>query len=787
MHISRLRWWLPRIFLAGIVGISVLLLLAPHVPIWGERHEYDVKKGTIRLQPGESIEQTFTAEYQRLDTILFWLQSSTLPRAGRLMLTLSTPSEERTLFADLAAIPPSGTVIFAPTKVVPLKVGQTGLMHLALLDAEQPIYFLYQIDGSLYPDGSITRYTNTNHNGDLAFQQRYQRPALFTSPRQWAYALSLIVAGLVMARVVRIVLQQKISLPARSDIFIGLIVSILITCFYGYYLLQAGTWISPGDFVKDVAYLEASRQAFKQFSWPVWSHTLCGGLPLLGNPESNTLSLALLFTPFLSSQNALLTLLAVEAGLSALGTYLLARAFRLSPPASLIAVIINTLSAAYAYRLAEGFSMIGAAMAFTPWVLLGFWQVIDKKKWWGTLIAGISLAAIFLRGEVHLIVGLIITLVVLTVIASIKKKHWHPVAVLLAVGAIAWLAVAPKLLAYVENPDLFTSNLKPYVVSLTQAGFLDDVFLQTHDRSLKIPVAYSTEEHWGNFGSYTGWLPWVLAAIGLLKPTRYRWFILTGLVTTFLLGEGTLFAWLWPYLGPVGILLRMPTRLFGLLMVFLGLAAASGIQAIGSFFPQKIKLVVATILLISLALNLTHVTSTILADHFSRRSHVTLLSPSQPTLAAHRNESPQHAAHPAIVQKSGYLLPRLCADLNDEPDFASFTEPTLPLTSLPAALQLNQIVIYPTKQTREFTVHERFTSTWIADPGLIIRGPTNALRVILPPDPPSPIRLYYLSGTSLVQQLMVSWLCLTMLGLGYVLIGQPKNDTPAPERDYSSG
>lgn len=754
--------WLVWFFLLGIIVASALIIAAPNTPAWGERHTYDASKGSIRLNPGKTVEQTFTSEFALLDTVLVWLDPQRLPPTGVLTLRIEGKDVAAATQLALRDIPASGTAAFALPHPVRLGTGTSAKLQLQLTETTQPVYLFFQIGGTLYRGGELA-----HRAGDLGFQLRYLRPPLGARSYHWLAGMLLLVAGSIVGWLLRATLRQPltITLSLRRDALVALCIAGAVAAWYGFFIIHPDTWISPGDFVKDVAYVQASAQALQQGAWPIWSHLICGGLPLLANPESNTLSLATLLATIMPSAQALLTLLALEAGIAAAGTFALARSFHVSRIAAVMAAAIAAISPAYAYRLGEGFSMTGGAVAFTPWVLLGFFHAVRHRRWWGALLAGAGLGLIFWRGEVHIIVGVIMVLGLWTIISSLTQRGVRPLGVLLGIAAVTAVMASPKLLAYGEHDALFTSHLKPYVVRLWDAGLLDDIFFTAPDRTVKVVVRYGTEESWGNFGSYTGWLPWILAAVGLISRSRLRWWLLAGAAGLLVLAEGTLFDYVLRPLGPLGVLLRLPTRVLSIFLVLLGIGAGLGtttFQRIGGWPGRLLALVLTAAIIVDLGM----VTSHLLRQSFSEHSALRLPPPTTTTqFADHQNISENSSRHSAVLLASNYLLPNLCADLNIDRPFAVDQPPTYALATVPAEVTANGIVLHDPPPAGDVYVNENFISSWVVDHGIVLESSTNAVHVITPPEPKSRLTLRVVSGLRRSQQALLIVLLCTAVGV----------------------
>lgn len=755
--------WLAWVLGIGILVGSIALVAAPPVPHWGERHEFDATKGFVRLSPRAAVTQTFSLEHSLVDTVVVWLDPGFNHSQGNLHLYLAQGDQSSETVLPVAAVPTSGTAVFSLPRPLRGVAGEAGTLTITLHDTAQPLRLFFQIDGSIYSGGELGQRT-----GDLGFQVRYQNAALGEAWYHWLVAAVLVIAGIVASVAVHQTLKPTVALvtPPTLEIVITLALGLGVALFFAALLVQPGTWIGPGDFVKDVAYLQASAHSVSHGAWPVWSHVTCGGLPLLGNPESNALSLGTLLALLVAPEQALRVLLALEAGMGAAGVYVLGRLLGLRPGSSIVASLIFSLAAAYPYRIMEGFTMIGATVAFTPWVLVGYFVTTRFARWWGVWLSGMALAAMFLRGEVHLIIIVLLLLIILSLSDAVRQRRLMPVLVLCTIGAITLLWASPKLLAYGEHADLFTSHLPPHVARLGPMGLLDDVFLQDYDRTVKIPIQYGTEEHWGNFGAYTGWLPWVLAAVGGISSQRWRWPLLGSLIIIVGLGEGSLFDMSLRHVEVLGSLLRNPARLLLLATLPLALLAGFGLQWLyqRKLLGQLLALTAALAILLDLGSVSSRLLSTALA---TTRATPPDVAP-HPMLALHQNASGDPWYHSGVLLKAGYLLPHLCADLNIDHPFTNDLPPLSPLAGVPSGLQPNGIVLPTVPARSDVFINENFMSAWVAAPGLVLESPEKSLHLITPLNPPPRVELAVISATKRAQQIIILVVSLTS-GVGVIL------------------
>jgi hypothetical protein len=791
-------------YIAGLLliigsGLAALFLfLAPSLPEWGIRHSPHDEAKYLPLVPQQTVEQTFLAERPLLDSVAIWFHPTLpLPAEGTLNLTILTPDKESSSFLPIADISPDGLAIFQFSPAISVPIDQPSTLRLSTTSAH--LFLTYQIDATKYPEGQLYYSPNPTKLGDLAWQVRYQRPALTISLVQWLYIIILPFAGLLSALLLiylsRIPHAVNISLARTPDYassryplyqsspfllawrkwFAPLLLTLSVFLFYSFMLIRPGTWIGPSDFSKELSYVTASAEALRSFSWPVWSHYTCGGMSLLGNPEGTTLSLSTLLALITNRPEFSLWLtLAFESSVAGLGTFLLARALHLSMPASLLSATIISLSAVLPYKIVEGIVMMGGPVAFTPWVLLSLHRSIKSPSPTWLLLGGITLAAIFWRGDVHVIIGVLIVMLIWSIYHAQQQRRLVPLLALLVILLIAFLGASIKILPYLEQISLINAQVDPHSAQITQQNIWSDIFLQAHDRSHKIPVLHGLPEHFGYFGAYVGIMPLLLVLLSLFSRHPWRnlgWLLL---FISLLLADGFVYEHFLRYLGPLSSLLRMPSRLLTISVLFIALLAGLGLDRLLQVTSRRQNiararltwLLICLIFLLFPAYDLSRVTSSILHQYLSQRSLTVLPPPDAPTLAAHLNSSPDNQKHASVLLQAGYLLPHLCGDQNNPPEFLSNITGVRTLTDFPTIISPNKITLYQVPAYSSISIRSRFVSSWQTSAGTLIAAPDQSIQLITPANSLPSIQLQYQAATVRSQQVLV----LTFLSLAILLI-----------------
>lgn len=730
----------------GTIISTTLLLTAPTVPAWSTPLAPDQDTRTLRLRHGEWIAQTVTAEYDRLDTVVVWLDpASTMPAPAELLATIN--AGEATVQTLATVVTDDGLAIFNVAQA--LVVNPTTPVRFQVTNKQsQPIYLTYHYDDTKYPGGTMQYGPNERKLGDLAFQLRYQRSALGSPKLQRAAAIALLMTGLLIAISIWKV-SDVVGPVMRRDYWVSGGLFVIMSCFYAGLLIRPGIWLGPNDFAKDVSYTAASAAALTAGRFPAISPLTCGGMALVGNPEGNTLSLATLLALLTDPEHALWWLLALEAGAAAAGSYFLARNLFLAPGPSLIAALISGLSPAYAYKLVEGFSMLGGIYAFAPWIFVAYLRATRGQLIsWG-LLGGLFTAAAFWRGDVHVVVGLAAALLTWAAVATMRDRSLRPFISLVLIGAVALFVSSVKIIAYLEQPDLINPHVQPNVALLSKQGLWDDVLLKLHPASMHISVQHGEPEHYGYVGMYIGLLPLTLASIGLVASSQYRLFLLSAMTMLVVLIDGVLYEHFLRHYPPLSALLRMPSRLSLALLPLLAVAAALGLTTLSKHLRSRLLVLIIGLFI---TIDLGRATASIINDSRALRTNDLPAPPVQPTLAVHQNDAGQ-ARHASQLLAAGYLLPHICGDQNNPPKFLSTLTDITPLSSATVSLSPNRIhLTAPTPSTR---LNLRFISSYSASAGFVLPNQDGSLQVVVPSPIPSAITLTYLSPTAHVQKTLL--------------------------------
>jgi hypothetical protein len=341
---------------------------------------------------------------------------------------------------------------------------------------------------------------------------------------------------------------------------------------------------------------EAAFVALARFhEWPLWDPFHCGGVSILGNPESQ------LYSPLFALSFVIGTVLAVKVFLvlhvaaALLGAYWLARAeYALAPPAAALSALAWGLSGCFAWDGAGGHATF-LPFAFAPWLILCFRR---SERSLSYVVATAALLALSLvEGATYpfpyfvLLLGL--ELVRRLAIGGGRAR------VLRASALIAGLCALLGAIRLV--PIAVALHDAPRTLESTDFLSLGDVLLMLTARD----HAWRFAGHkyvWPEYGSYVGWPVLVFAALGLLRVLRGgRRDLLLGLGAFGLLMLGSRAAYYpWPLLRalPVFDSLRVPSRFSVLFTLYLALLAGTGLSLLLERWRRRRWVAYAALLLV---------------------------------------------------------------------------------------------------------------------------------------------------------------------------------------------
>jgi len=331
---------------------------------------------------------------------------------------------------------------------------------------------------------------------------------------------------------------------------------------------QIGAW---NDWDQYLTLHWVPYQTVRQFGEiPFWNPYVCGGMPMLGNPQSRWLSPFFLLHLMYGPEYGLQLEMIAHISLAWLGALLLGRAAGLSWVASVAPAVIFAGCSYFYLHLAEGHAT-WVAFAYMPAILAA--AAANRH-----VVAGVGLALAIGEGGVYQVPYTGLALALLALHRTFAKGSVAPLAGLGLSAIIAACVAAPKLLLVQpllsRYPRVVESEETVSLALLTRALLSPEQDLLT-----VVPGVLGFHE----YGAYVGLIAMTLALYGALGPTRRTvpWIALLGVGLALSLGGtlgGDYSPWALLHRLPVFASLRVPSRFLIVAVLAIGMLAGFGID-----------------------------------------------------------------------------------------------------------------------------------------------------------------------------------------------------------------
>ncbi|HVN64923.1 MAG TPA: hypothetical protein VMT58_09820 [Candidatus Binataceae bacterium] len=306
---------------------------------------------------------------------------------------------------------------------------------------------------------------------------------------------------------------------------------------------------------------------FHQF--PLWNPWKCGGMPLLGNPQSHFLSpwflLTLLFGPVIGLH------LEIPGHFIAawLGTYVLGRSLAMRPLAAAGAACAFATSSWLNLRAVEG-HMVFLPVAYTPWAIALTIIGARKNTAWASIAAGAVIALAAFEGSPYPPVFIVAILAIVVAVMSIQSRDIRLLRAMLiacafAAGFAAIKAIPAVVLLSAHPRPLFAADTNSWS-EIWRAFFW-------HGQDPMDPG--SNSRGFCESGAYLG-LFVVPAMIAFVRPRRALAWIIAAFAAIWLArgDTGALSLWNWFHRLPIASGMQLPQRF--LMMAALAIAMMAG-------------------------------------------------------------------------------------------------------------------------------------------------------------------------------------------------------------------
>ena len=243
---------------------------------------------------------------------------------------------------------------------------------------------------------------------------------------------------------------------------------------------------------------------------PLWDPYKCGGIPLIGNPNSRILTpfffLDLLFGPLVGIHLEIVAHLAIGFG----GAYLLARILEIGRLGAIAAGAAFAGSSWYYLHLALGHATFMSVM-YVPYIFALFWVGVRRRRLIFAAPIGAITALIFFEGGIYQTSYLPLVLGALAIVLCAQRRSFFPIALLAIAGVFVLSFSAPKLLPMLKVMGPYGRYVDPFEKN-SLSMFIEELFSRN-----QLFIRDSMGGFWGfwEFGAYIGVFFTGMAAIGI--------------------------------------------------------------------------------------------------------------------------------------------------------------------------------------------------------------------------------------------------------------------------------
>ena len=325
---------------------------------------------------------------------------------------------------------------------------------------------------------------------------------------------------------------------------------------------------------------------------PLWNPYVCGGMPMLGNPQSRWLTPFFLFHLLAGPELGLQLEIVAHVALAWAGAFVLGRTVGLSRLSALAPATIFAGSSYHYLHLAEG-HVTWLAFAYLPWVLAAAWAGRP-------MLAGIALALGIGEGGVYAVPLTVVALVLVALSRAMTLRSARPFAHVAVAGAVAACLAAPKLLLVqplmARYPRLIESaeRMGPELMIEALLGRMQDL------ETTPAPSGYEYGIH--EYGAYVGPLAVLLALAGAFAARRVAapWLLLLGAALMLSFGTalgGAYSPWALLHQLPVFASLRIPSRFLIMAVLAIAMLAGAGVERLVSTAGRGVRRAAIALLL----------------------------------------------------------------------------------------------------------------------------------------------------------------------------------------------
>ncbi|HDL64159.1 MAG TPA: hypothetical protein ENH12_02075 [Proteobacteria bacterium] len=258
--------------------------------------------------------------------------------------------------------------------------------------------------------------------------------------------------------------------------------------------------------------------------FPLWNPYTCGGMPMLANPQSRFLSPGFIFLLIFGVIHGIKIDIYLHLVVGLLGSYGLARSFRLDKISSLLSSCIFILNSMFALSLTEGMTWF-MSVVYLPWVFLFYRKAFNDLK--QAIISAVFAVLMFFEGGIYPLVITFVFFFFYTFITVICRREKVIVSLrlffllLLLVISLGAVKIFPTIEFMMDHPRVM-DDYSGYSLNSLRYSLMDrDQDLGSIPRIVQelsreggfiTGITYDMEEN----GIYIGFIPLLLALLGII-------------------------------------------------------------------------------------------------------------------------------------------------------------------------------------------------------------------------------------------------------------------------------
>lgn len=378
----------------------------------------------------------------------------------------------------------------------------------------------------------------------------------------------------------------------RKSALAPVLLFVLVSVIYTWPIFVRPDYWGIQDWDQHLFYHAAPRITMLEYGQaPLWNPYYVGGTVLLANPQSRVLSPSFLLILLFGEVVGIKLDILLHLVIGLLGTYSLARHYRLDRVAASLAAFVFMLNSMYALNLTVGMTWF-LAVAYLPWAFLFFLKALAELK--AAPVCALFLALMFFGGGVY---PLSITILFLAayglVAAGLKMQRFVNVSRVLGLTLIVMVCLgAVKFLPAIEflrQHPRYIYDYSGYSLNSLRFGlFSRDQGLDAITRLPAGQVGFinGVTGVMDENGMYIGLIPFGLALLGLGLRDRRRLALLLCLLLFLWISFGNrprLELWSWLHLLPVYNSMRIAQRFRIVFMLCLAVLAGFGLQSVQAY------------------------------------------------------------------------------------------------------------------------------------------------------------------------------------------------------------